>query len=275
MIVSKIVGGLGNQLFQYAYGMSIAKKNNTELRVDIRAYPFKSPHVYLLDHLTATRPANAEFTDSLITTGARKFLHLWKPSHIVYTGSKFEHKYMDVGDNIYLEGYWASENYFKHIRSELLSAISMRRHFTESYSSFDSIIKSSEDSVSIHIRRGDYLLQGIECTPKYYKNALSIISDMCNGEPDLFVFSDDIEWARNNFNGAGYRTTFVGGYGWDAHQDLSLMRLCRYHITANSTFSWWGAWLSDYKNKVVVTPRKWFKIPYDYDSLIPQGWIRI
>jgi hypothetical protein len=180
----------------------------------------------------------------------------------------------------YIDGYWQSEKYFKRIEPTVRKEFTLITSPSTKNQKIIDKIKSCE-SVSLHIRRGDYVtdpktntLYGT-CPPEYYEKAIQLMKDKVK-HPVYFVFSDDPEWIRSNMV-TGYPQHVVDINGPDdAHEDLRLMSCCKHHIIANSSFSWWGAWLSNNPKKVVVAPKKWFNNYHkDEQDVVPENWVRV
>lgn len=254
MIIVRISGGMGNQLFQWAYGKSLSLSHNENLYLDISLYVKNKYRAYSL-----TKFPNFK-CDTL--NGV--------PFQTVISDD-WNFKNLNIDDkDYYLNGYWQSEKYFLKHRREILNELSPANHMKELL-----LQKYPLDSncVSMHIRRTDYVnlqdhhpVQPIE----YYEEALSIIG----GYDNLLVFSDDIKWCENNlkFN----NIIFVKGNS--DIEDLWAMSLCKNNIIANSTFSWWGAWMNENNGKRVVAPKMWFghKLKnLDTSSVIPETWVKI
>jgi hypothetical protein len=184
--------------------------------------------------------------------------------------------------NLYIDGYWQSEKYFLPVRDIILDELNVRYEQDLINRKISGNIQNTE-SVSIHVRRGDYVINpstnkyhGL-CSPEYYTSAVNLIAQKI-ADCNLFLFSDDPEWARENFE-IDYPVTIVDNNGDSkSYEDLRLMSLCKHHITANSSFSWWGAWLNRNPGKIVVAPGQWFA-DYHRNSrtkdLIPETWMRI
>jgi hypothetical protein len=259
MIITKIQGGLGNQMFQYAYGKNLSSKYNTELRLDKRFYDYQGM-------------PKREF-------GLNKFPNIFTNTDMNFslTGQTYkiddDFKYKDLtnplNDNYYLDGYWQSEKYFKE------SIDLIREDFQPSKEIISKLIKTpliDTNTISLHVRRTDYVtsngyhpVQSID----YYNNAIDLIGDYDN----IFIFSDDLNWCKDNlkFNNMIFISDFTD------IEDLHLMSLCRHNIIANSSFSWWGAWLNDNKDKKVIAPSNWFgsMANLSTDDIIPDSWIKI
>ena len=178
-------------------------------------------------------------------------------------------------DNVYLSGYWQSEKYFSKSKDAIRKTYTFPQLTgTENLLAKDDILKSN--SVSLHVRRGDYLkskdLGGV-CTTEYYKKAIDYIS-MKIDNPKFFIFSDDILWCENNLEVEDARYINFNK-GKDSYQDMHLMSLCKHNIIANSSFSWWGAWLNSNKNKIVISPKIWFKNRnISTNDLLLEEWIK-
>lgn len=291
MIIVSLIGGLGNQMFQYAAGKRLADKHGVPLKLDISAFGTYKLHKYSLHNFNIT----AKIADRDDITSVRG-----KPNGGIgriiqrLTGAgpavgkntfterhfHFDPAVLDLGGNVYMQGYFQSERYFSDM------AGTIRREFTvkpamagEDMAVAESI--ESCDAISVHIRRGDYVTSARAnrfhgtCGIEYYQKAARLAADGL-GNPVFFVFSDEPVWARANID-LGFRTEFVGHNGPDNnHQDIRLMAMCGHHIIANSTFSWWPAWLCDNPHKRVYAPMKWFNDPaIDTSDIIPEGWTRI
>lgn len=293
MIIVKISGGLGNQLFQYSFGRSLSIKLNTDLKFDIQTnynYSFFTKRSFGLGHFNidmnlATKKEIHEFKcfdNEFLVRLERKiiqklpFLNRKYVIQNLYNSKKFIPKYRD---NCYYDGYWQSENYFKSIEDIIRKDLEFNLQLSQySKSLLDEI--NSNESISIHIRRGDYVKVKAnsklfsECSIEYYKKAINFFSAKVK-HPQFFIFSDDIEWAKNNF--AGSQFSFVDSNIDSPEMDLYLMSRCKNNIIANSSFSWWGGWLNSNPLKIVIVPKKWFNgyLNEVVSDLVPEKWIRI
>jgi hypothetical protein len=271
MIVSRLTDGLGNQMFQYAAGRRLAHHHGTALILDVSLYanqpPSSTPRVYELN-----------FFRIRAATVQADLTRVWmNPPFTVVSESKlFAPNFAKAPDNTYLVGYWQSEYYFKGIQSLILS------EFTPADSANEADVITSRKiersmSVSIHIRRGDYVnnkfhsLLGLD----YYRAAVDAITKKVQS-PHFFVFSDDPEWCGQNLD-IGYPYTLVThNSGRRAYWDIILMSRCQHNIIANSSFSWWGAWLNRNPGKIVIAPKQWFGDPsVDTSDRVPDRWIRL
>ena len=263
MIVTKLQGGLANQLFQWAYGKSLSEKYNTPLYLDLNLYTDKHIGDTRRDYSLIKFPnfSNSPLTDKslLIGKGLRTLRDNFIFSDINY----------DDNLNYYLDGYWQSEKYFKEFESVIKEELKPNQTILDKLNKTPNIDKNV---VSMHIRRTDYVssngfhpVQSIE----YYQKALDIISDY----DYIFVFSDDIKWCKENLK----FENMVFMEGFDDVEDLWLMSMCKNNIIANSSFSWWGSWLNSNPDKKVIAPSNWFgeRANLNTSDIIPSEWIKI
>ncbi|MBI1920672.1 MAG: alpha-1,2-fucosyltransferase [Geobacter sp.] len=292
MIIVKLTGGLGNQMFQYAAGRRLAHFRNTPLKLDLSWFsdfsPMDTPRAYALAPFSIqAEPSTAEETAivrepkyGMLRQLFNKINPSYRPTHIREKRFRFDPSTLSLPGNVYLDGYWQSEKYFSDIASIIRREFTVRTEPDAPNCEVAGLIKGCE-AVSIHFRRGDYVADaktaayhGI-CSVAYYHEAVKLVAARVD-EPHFFVFSDDPAWVRENF-AIPHPMTVVDHNGPDqAHEDLRLMSLCRHHIIANSSFSWWGAWLSDNPDKIVIAPRRWFaEKSIDTRDLLPEGWVRV
>ncbi|PIY93601.1 MAG: hypothetical protein COY69_00870 [Candidatus Magasanikbacteria bacterium CG_4_10_14_0_8_um_filter_32_14] len=303
MLVVKLTGGLGNQMFQYAIGRYLAIKNNQVLKLDIRGYsgnvadPMRGIREYGLNNFNIkSEIANdidlmqfdSYFRNNLINKIIRKIFTF-------YHGNYFKRRYIlepitnyfkfdknlsniNIIGDIYLEGYWQSEKYFLGIEEVIRHDLTVK----DEPSDFNKVIidqMSNTESVSIHIRHGDNAnasakKHGVLSLDYYHKAIKELSKKVYN--PVFYVFSDDPEWAKNNLK-INYKTVYIShNSDQKNYEDLRLMTNCRYHIIGNSTFSWWGAWLSPYKDKIVFAP-KVYHVDKDISNsdFFPNDWFLI
>lgn len=290
MIIVKIIGGLGNQFFQYALGRTIAHKKNTSLKIDITSFKTYNLHKYALSNFNITgKIATEEEIRRLKCPSGMRFLRskLIQASKPYYNRScvkeldfNFEPNIIKVSSNVYLDGYWQSEKYFEDIEDIIRNEFVVTSPQEGLNRELASQIESCE-SVSIHIRRRDYVSNSHTnkthgtCDMDYYLRSIKDLTKTVKN-PHFFVFSDDIEWARLNLM-LPNPITFIDNNGPEKnYEDLRLMTQCKHNIIANSSFSWWGAWLNKNPEKIVIAPKKWFNdSSINTDDIIPESWIRI
>lgn len=289
MIISHLIGGLGNQMFQYAAGRSIAIKRRCELKVDASDFSryclhqgFELEKIFNCQINLAT---NKDLVNILGFQGYQNIrAHISRPSlswlrvkeFIVEPHFEYWPELSSSPENSYIRGYWQSEKYFLDVANELRSDFTFKNPMTAVNLELAKKIEA-ENSVSLHIRRGDYVqnpkasaVHGT-CTLDYYSEAMQLMIGEV-GMPHIFIFSDDIDWVKGNLIIPSPHTFVYQNIGADSYRDMQLMSLCKHNIIANSSFSWWGAWLNAHSNKVVISPKKWFKNGNDIKDLIPSQW---
>lgn len=291
MIIVNITGGLGNQFFQYAFAYSLAKKRQTQLKLDITAFKTYKLRQYKLDRYFITEEiATTEEVKQLkykqehaLTRLYRKLIKIPRP--LANTYYKEPHFQLDKNTlsqqgSVYFDGYWQSYKYFQDYRESFLDIFTLKENIhTNSKKYLQQILNNK--AVSIHIRRGDYAsnkktnsVHGT-CSLTYYQNGISYITQKIK-DPHFFVFSDDLHWARDNLIINGPLTFIELNHGNSDCDEMLLMSHCEHNIIANSSFSWWGAWLNQNPNKIVVAPQHWFRdASIKTEDLIPESWTRI
>lgn len=268
MITVKLQGGLGNQLFQYALGRALSKQLRTDLFLDTSFYKNKADRSYMLGSF------RVKATEKSINTETKNV-------HIVREKTEnFDPAILESGEDSFLNGFWQSEKYFKNIATDLRDEIALKNPLPDSAQEITKKMAATE-SVFVHVRRGDYTTSKhqriyAQCTEGYYRKALKTIKTSVKKQNlHVFVFSDDIEWVKNNIAFEDPVNFMERGRFTDA-EELVLMSMCKHSVTANSTYSWWAAWLNANPNKIVVTPRKWFiGGTRNEKDLIPESWIRL
>jgi hypothetical protein len=258
MIVIKLMGGLGNQLFQWALGFSL-KKRGHEVRYDISAYENNAKRQYWLG------PIDDLIFDQSTTR------HFYEKSHI------FDPYALIPADGRTMIGYWQAEQYFTNYAENIRHHVNLLWAMKPLVGQAKEIQKEifASHSVFLHVRRQDYLgLQHFHglLDMNYYRSAVNTLSEK-HTNLKFFVFSDDREWCRQTFTADNFK---VVDYT-DMYEDLQLMADCKHAILANSSFSWWGAWLGDnQQGRTVIAPRRWFTSPdVDDRDLVPSRWLKI
>ena len=256
-VSSHLQGGLGNYLFQISAAYAVAMRDNKELKIDISDIAIIHSPLELYSNNIFRNITFGEIVNF-------ELIHSSAHSPISYLNIPV------VNGNLKLDGYYQNEKYFKQYQNEILDLFKIdnttNQYLTEKYSDI-----TFENTCSIHVRRGNYVerqdfhpLQTIE----YYKKAISII-----GEEALFlIFSDDIEWCKINLDFIKNKIFISGNLDY---QDLYLMSMCNHNIIANSSFSWWGAWLNKHINKAVIYPSFWFNNGPDSSQIGGENWIKI
>jgi len=293
MIITHISGGLGNQMFQFAAGYSLARFKETRLMLDTSDYARVRMHDgFLLDRVFDIKADVAGPGDTISVLGLfgiplafRVFKKIRKGVLIggyvrerqpfVYRPDFFETAPADC----YLHGSWQSERYFAHEIEAIKTMYTFKPRAIP-----DEVKRLGEEagrqnSVAIHVRRGDFAndpkLNRIygTCGTDYYERAMACMRQRVD-RPHFYLFSDEPTWVRQHFQLDGC-TVVDAGMHYGSWNDMFLMSRCRHNITANSTFSWWGAWLNSNPHKIVVTPREWDLVGTDMPDLIPHSWVRV
>ncbi len=292
-VVVGISGGLGNQMFQYAAGRALAIRRNAPLFLDISWFSGRTDRSFALHSFLISaylvggdKPGAGNFgarspwgsiTDRIMRRLARNRMGV--PIHRERSFG-FDPAVLELSAPIYMDGYWQSEKYFVEFRDVISGDFSLSTALGDKSKEMLSMIVD-EDAVCVHVRRGDYIsnqvaskIHGV-CPVRYYERGVDIAVEGL-ARPHCFVFSDDPVWVRANLY-LPVRTTVVDiNDADDAHRDIALMTACKRFVVANSSLSWWGAWLSDASDKRVVAPARWFNDPKkDTSDLIPSSWIRV
>lgn len=276
MVVVKVWGGLGNQMFQYALYESYLAKG-VSAKLDISFY--KNHHDFNgfeLERVFGVKPKyiNPLFSKLVKVIGKMNSKLLGKPYK--ETDEMMGYFYNEVAELKfgYLKGYWQTEKYFYPCTS-LLHEVFVFPSVTDEKNKQMVAMMQSTNSVSVHVRRGDYLEQNRNWAMKkaYYEKALAEAKNKIN-DPMFFVFSDDIDWVKNNLD--IQPCTYIDWNKKDnSYVDMQLMSNCKHNIIANSSFSWWGAWLNKYPSKIVFAPSQWLPFFDGTRDIIPTIWEKI
>jgi hypothetical protein len=291
LIVARLFGGLGNQMFQYAAARALALRTGAELRVDLTDFAADPRRRYELgDFPIAATPASAADLRRFGLTGRpmawrlRRWLRLLAGPRIEPIRRQphfhFDPTIVALRPPVYLDGYWQSERYFADHAETLRRELQPQGPLDPASAAVAAEI-DAVNAVSVHVRRGDYVsdprthrYHGI-CSPDYYRRALAHVGARVEN-PHLFVFSDDPQWCRDNLRFDLPMTIVDANPPERGPGDLQLMVRCRHHVLANSSFSWWGAWLDAGRDKIVVAPARWFNTPRnDTRDLTPPAWVRL
>lgn len=290
MVIVRIKGGLGNQLFQYAAGYSLAKRLNTELRLDTTFYPQQTLRGFKLDKLaieykeTVTPGKIIElFKSKYLNKGLRnaniRKLPIGKDAiYILETRSDIMDLFFtEEAETIYIDGYYQSEKYFKDHCNALL------QQFVPAYEPEKEYLEAVEQverdlSVAVHVRRGDFIKGANDSNPNhyllgegYYHNAMKYMAERLPADAVYYWFSDDIDWVKSCFGEKdNYRFIRLNTKNCDI-DEMQVMKHCHHIIAANSTFSWWAAWMNDKRDAIKTVPEKRFGNLH----MIPEGWVKI
>ena len=296
MITVRLSGGIGNQMFQYSLGRVLSIKNSTPLILNTEAYldqtsrPFKkymAVRKYTLSafNIKARIAVRNEIPFiyrmygkgklSLAFDAMRRRIFRHKGYELSFKG--FNPKILELKGGVYLDGYWQSPKYFAGFEDVIRKDFTFKNKFSDNIENLKKEIES-QNSVCVHIRRGDYVNNSFyeSVQKEYYDKGIAKIKSSTKIDK-IYVFSDDIKWCEENLT-FDFPVMFVGKEYAGAKDEghLALMSTCKHFVICNSTFSWWGAYLSDYHAKIVIVPQRWFTDKNINESdLIPEEWIRI
>jgi len=295
MVIVRLRGGLGNQLFQYAAAHSLAAHNGVALKADLYTYTRHPLRKYELHNFNITLPeatrgeihrfTGKNFIERYLN---KKTNYFYSPEVFAQPHYHFYEDFFSLPVPIYLSGYWQSEKYFLNVANDIRKVMTPSKALDQKNAEIVAKARES-NSVAIHIRRSDYVttsffqVMGLD----YYEKAIREINNRISN-PQFFIFSDDISWTKQQFAHLNNATFIDHNKGDDSYKDLLVMSACRNQVIANSTFSWWAAWLNDFTNKIVIAPQQWFhnnyltkKEPvypcrfYNTKDIIPSTWIRL
>lgn len=292
MLIANIIGGLGNQMFQYAAGRALSLKRGDSLRLDVSDFVGYGLHQgFELQRVFGgvTEIASEADVRSVLgwqsSVAVRRILSRPRMSWIRHKHFVVEPHFQywaeinNVPSCCYLQGYWQSEKYFLDAAAEVRQDFTFRPALTPQNAHLCEQIRQV-NAVSLHVRRGDYAnnpqttaTHGM-CSLDYYRQAIQHVSERVS-QPHFFVFSDDMAWVKSNLE-ISFPCHYVDhNQGAESYNDMRLMSLCQHHIIANSSFSWWGAWLNPRVDKIVIAPKQWFAKTTNVQDLLPQKWVRL
>lgn len=279
-------------MFQYAAGRALSLQRGIDLALDISGFEsyglhqgFELQYVFEGPFGIASKKTVIDLLGWQSSVCIRRILSR-RPFAKLVTGRYIAEPHFQYWAGInslpkdcYLSGYWQSEKYFAAVEAQIRADFVFRQPLIGQNAELARQMEAV-NSVSLHVRRGDYASNpkttashGL-CSLDYYRGAIQYIGGRVR-QPQFFIFSDDIEWVINNLD-VKFPCVYVqNNTGAGSYNDMRLMSMCRNHIIANSSFSWWGAWLNDKPNKIVVAPRKWFANNNDTKDLFPSGWFSL
>lgn len=276
MVIIRLWGGIGNQLFQYSFGCYLKEKIGIEVAFDTASFGTSDQlrKLEITSIVSDIRLKDVCFTKykGLLNRILRIGFQC-KNTYLLESNFNID-KLAKMPGNIFLQGYWQEEMYAKSFPTKIVL------DSWKSPKSLDNILKSilsTENSIALHIRRGDYFspknigIYGV-CTEKYYQCAIDHVEAKIQGNKQYFVFSDDVLWVREHIT-LPENTIIVPNYPIPQFSYIYLMSLCRINIISNSSFSWWGAYLNQYKDKLVITPSRWFLT--SNKTLALNDWLKI
>lgn len=283
MVITRLSAGLGNQMFQYALGRRLSLDWDDEL-------VFDSSWFSNIKECETFRDLEINKFNVVLNEASRLDIDKANPGLFIKILKKvrgrfdrnffysFQKNILKKRKYILLDGYFQSYKYFDSIRDVLLGDFVLKKGYGLVAEEIKEEIEKQKQSVAIHVRRGDYAASCKDwnglCSVEYYKKALAEIKKKYPNVK-LFIFSDDIDWARENLQ-FDSPTSFVSCPELSAVEEMLLMSLCKHQIIANSTFSWWSAWLNQNEKKIIIAPSRWLVASnIDTDDLLPSSWIKI
>lgn len=284
MIVVQLKGGIGNQLFQYAAAKALATHHRVPLKLDVSSYQQDTLRGFELGNFNvdvelATEMELARFKQGVLGKIRERLLPHYRRTTYKEQDFSFDRHFLQARPDVYLKGYWQSEKYFLPIQEPLRKAFVLKPELISSVIELGNKM-AAEESVAIHIRRGDYVkpevikVHGV-IPAAYYAAAIKRIAAQVNVSC-LYIFTDDEQWVKQYLPLTGNYVFVSNEFTSTHYEDFYLMSRCRHNIIANSSFSWWAAWLNDHAGKIVVAPHKWFnQAPHDIKDLFPVGWVSI
>lgn len=291
MKVVRINGGLGNQMFQYAFARRLESVHPGEVGLDISSYGIDPAHNgYELARLfeIGIPEAPLQLTRSLSTSpdgilNRLRRKYLTKRSHVIDRQFRYQPELLALSGDCYFDGYWQSEKYFAPLEAEIRRDFSFRLPLAAR--NLEVLATLPRPIASVHVRRGDFLKYPnlAICTPAYYEKAVTAAA--ADGAKSILVFSDDIEYCRTEIKLGSLPMRYVDwNRGDESWQDMAMMSGCDIHVIANSSFSWWGAWLDAKPGKRVIAPKPWNRrelqdsdpyYAYTFEDIVPDSWERV
>lgn len=286
MIVTHFFGGLGNQLFQFAIGRALADRLGVELRLDTRYFDRPRPDNLCIQHFghgcaEADRSRLPAMRHDGLLPYAWAKLRGSPFTTFRESGLAYRPEFETLGDATWLRGYWQTEKYFRDHADRVRAGLEIT---TPPMPETADVMREQDKvfAVSLHVRRGDYVSNAKfnathgTCDLDYYSRAAEHVAKACKGDVVFFAFSDEPEWVRDNLR-LPHDMRIVSHNGvLTNYDDIRLMSRCRHHVVANSSFSWWGAWLNPDPDKMVIAPKRWFADPdMQQHDIVPEDWLRL
>jgi hypothetical protein len=280
-------------MFQYAAGRALSLSTHQIQNLDLNDFTgyqlhngFELERVFNIDKVVKSTSSNIqELLSWRANSFAKKILrrsHFAKlrgQSFIVEPYFNYWPNFFELKQDCYLYGYWQSERYFKDFADIIRQDFAFKIPLDERNKKVV-LEMTNTQSVSLHVRRGDYVNDPKNsnimhiCSLEYYRQAINYIVKRIE-QPVFYIFSDDIAWVKEHLS-IEFPCVYIDhNSGSESYRDMQLMSLCKHHVIANSSFSWWGAWLNANPEKTVIAPREWFVNKNNVDDLIPHNWIKI
>jgi hypothetical protein len=295
MVIVKLQGGLGNQMFQFAIASILSLENKSKMKVDNRFFENKekmvgfTPRQFELSvfnnsYHVATLKEIKSFAILSKFNQLRQNYGLNYPKVFIEPFLGYNHSVLQLQSPVYLDGYFQSYRYFEGYEDFIKDKFSFSKANLDQKNRQLLRVLNNNETVAVHIRRGDYVNDKLtqqfhgNCSKEYYLEAINRMEQKSKGLTYVF-FSDDIDWVKEEFADLLVKKLFVDeNKGSESWKDMFLMTFCSHNIIANSSFSWWGAWLNSFSEKTVIAPKKWFlnsDANEKTNDLIPESWLRI
>jgi hypothetical protein len=298
MVVTKLTYGLANQMFQYAAGRALAIRNKQLLKLDLSFFDpsniiSRSAHeeygLQIFKGVEQIEVIPSEVINSIRSRYEDKFVYRslnklkktlgLKPSYTYCWEKKILKFEADLltkkGKVIYLNAYFQNEHYFKDVQEVIRKDFGFKESAIDKFNADLGRTMQSQESVSVHIRRGDYVGVRFVAPIDYYKKAMAFCANKLNN-PIFYIFSDDPVWAKANLKIESSNLYVSHNMSDNSYKDMYLMSQCKHNIIANSSFSWWGAWLNGHKDKIVISPTKWFpENNVSASDIVPDTWLKM
>lgn len=285
----QLQGGLGNQLFQYAAAMAVAARRDAEVIFDLTLLegdPARRFALGCFDIRARMVNSRERWLGRIamgrrgVTKGVARVLRPWIPSVIKEEGGAVGRQLTDFDGDVLLCGYWQNEAYFQSAEVELRRRLVFSAEPAQETRRLMEKARTTQ-SIAVHVRRGDYVsnpdfnaFHGV-CGTEYYAAAIAYLASRVS-DPHFFVFSDDLDWAEAHLRFPASVDFVRHNLGVSDSEDLRLMSACKNFIIANSSFSWWGAWLAPHSAKLVVAPARWFAGGGHVGwNIVPSGWVKL
>ncbi len=293
MIIAQITGGLGNQMFQYAAAKALSLHLHAELKLDIQSFKreilpeldvernFELTAFKEFDFQEASKDEIRELQkESLLGKKLEKIIPPYKRRVYSEKDFSFDPNFFKAKYPVYIRGHRQSEQYFYPYREQIKQIFVLPEIIFNNVFAMGEKMKF-ENSLAVHVRRGDFLRLPIildwhgVLEKNYYAKGIEIIRDKVDNLK-IYYFSDDIDWIKKELLPEFPGEIISESISKNHYQDFYLMSQCKHNIIANSSFSWWAAWLNNHKDKKVIAPKKWFNnAPLNYKDVIPENWIKL
>lgn len=283
MNIVRVLGGLGNQMFQYAFYLSLREKG-LDVLMDISDFTgydlhngFELEKIFNVKLDLASDRVLREFKNRRKNLIHKSIARIAGVHKRVLDEKDYSEANINPRKNYYYMGYWQSEDYFMNVQDKVRNAFRFQGALSDRNQEMLHTIKNT-NSISIHVRRGDYINNpevykslGSICNKQYFESAVEMVLQRVEN-PVFFIFSDDIQWVKENISINGPLHFINWNKQENSYLDMQLISECKHNIISNSSFSWWAAWLNQYSDKIVIAPAKWTHSEDPVKNRIPESW---